>query len=95
MLNKFKRKDGFPSAYAFTCGYGVQFDNGTKRISLYHNNGSYEVKAINWNNATSEAKEFAETKGWNDPHGFRFWENYTTLSEAIKAYRTQHKKLGI
>lgn len=92
---RFKRKDGFPTAYAFRCGYGVQYDTGTKRVSLYFNNGSYEVKAVNWAIAENndDARVWAEQKGWNDPHGFRFWENYTTGAEAIKAYRAQYRKL--
>jgi len=93
-MPKLERQDKTLTAYAFACGYGYQHGTETKRVSLYLNHGSYELKALDYDKATTEASQWADKHGWNDPYGFRYWNSYSTLGAALKDYKDQCKRLG-
>lgn len=48
MERKFKKQNGFPTRYAYACGYGVTFEQGNDRISIYENDSHtcFDVKGF-------------------------------------------------
>lgn len=45
---KFKKQNGFPTRYAYACGYGIEFGIGDNHIRLYENDSHtcYDVKGF-------------------------------------------------
>ena len=77
-MNTFKNKDGQLSQYAFACGYVQDYEQGEKKVQLYHEGAVYQVRYFD------RSKDFS--KDFNDPDGGRFWHSFESLVEARKCF---------
>ena len=97
-MPKTTRKDGTPTAYGFTCGYGMVAETPygapvaeSRRVTLFLVHGVFELKAVDW----SKALDVPYGAGWNDPADFRRWSTPDNTKEARRMFAAECKRLGL
>ena len=84
----FKRKNGFPSYYAFVCGHvekkSVSDPLFTLEVEMYKEPGCnvWQIRGFKRVNGSSSCDRL-------------FWESRETMTDAIKLYNQKAKELGI
>lgn len=94
-MSKTHRADGTPTAYGFACGFGIIRKQEDLSITFFFINGVFEIKSLHWSKYTTEAAQWAEAHGWNDPYDFRKWKTASTVHEARRIFAMECKRLGL